>query len=141
MEFITIAGREREVLLKKSVLDKAVKLFNFHYALGTRKVRKIEEAKLLEIGKADEKDQLKLLDTYVNQVEEDMSSIEFPFYIINNILWEILSPEAKKSFKNFFGRSSKRIMVKDILADEYDNLVTYVGVKVLHLAGYNKKKA
>ena len=55
MDFITIAGEQREIALTRFKVNKFVAMFNSYYTLATRKVRKEEQGRLIIINK--EKDQ------------------------------------------------------------------------------------
>ena len=55
MDFITIAGEQREIALTRFKVNKFVTMFNSYYTLATRKVRKEEQGRLIIINK--EKDQ------------------------------------------------------------------------------------
>ena len=80
-----------------------------------------------------------LLNKYVDFVEQQLESIPFPYYIIHDIMWNMLSEYDKKSFRRF-GFTSKNKMIKSIRVDEYQPILDFIGSKVLHLSGYNKKK-
>jgi hypothetical protein len=95
-----------------------------------------ETKRLVEIGKEQDEDKkIKMVDEYVRQIESAYNSIEFPFFLVYDIIWNILTDAERKRFKN-----KKNKMIREILIDELDDLVTFVGARVLRLAGYNKKK-
>jgi len=141
MDFITIAGEQREIALTRFKVNKFVTMFNSYYTLATRKVRKEEQDRLIIINK--EKDQavkIAMIDKLVSLIEKQLAQVDFPYYIIEEILWKILAEKERKKFKNMFGRKSKKKMTAAILVDEYQPILDFISVKVLNLSMYNKKK-
>jgi hypothetical protein len=142
MTLVKIGGLDRQLVLLKSKVDYFIQRFNLYYTKKSLELRGGERALLLEMEQEkDQEKKLKLIDEYVADVERKLESIPFPYKMIYDITWGLLPEEERKRFRNRWGFVSKRAMINSLRVDEIQPLVDTIGMKVLHLSGYNKKKA
>lgn len=141
MDFIKIAGEKREVVLIRKDVNKFIKTFNNYYVLATQKARQDEDQYLMKINEEkDHEKKMEMMNKVIKFIEDQISKVSFPYFIIEDIIWKILPKHERKKFRNIFGRVSKKKMIDSIRVDEYQPIVDFVGSKILNLSGYNKKK-
>jgi len=141
MDFVKIAGEKREVILIRKDVNKFIKTFNNYYILATQKARQNEDHFLIKINEEKNPEKkMEMMNQMIDFIEDQLSKVSFPYFIIEDIIWKILSQDEKRQFKNRFGRVSKKKMIDSIRVDEYQPIVDFVGSKILNLSGYNKKK-
>lgn len=140
MDFIKIDGLDREVILKHKDVNEFVKIYNKYYSLATKELRSKENKFLLDISKEkDRTKQLKMMNKLTEKIQKEIEQIPVPFFIIHDILWQILPEGEQKQFTKF-GFKSKIKMIDSIRDTEYQALLDFIGKRILNLAGYNKKK-
>ena len=83
---------------------------------------------------------MEMMNQMITFIEGQLSKVEFPYFIIEDIIWKLLPKDEKRNFRNKLGRISKKKMINSIRVEEYQPIVDFVGSKILNLSGYNKKK-
>ena len=54
---------------------------------------------------------MKMMNKVINFIEDQISKVSFPYFIIEDIIWKILPMNEKRDFRNMFGRVSKKKMI------------------------------
>lgn len=138
---VKIGGLNREIVLLKSKVDYFVKKFNTYYAWKSKDLRKSETSTLVLIDQEpDQEKKLQMINEYVDRIEKHMEQIPFPYKMIYDIAWELLPESERKFFRNKLGFPSKKVMINTLRVDEIQPLADVIGMRVLNLSGYNKKK-
>ena len=138
MDYVTIGGTQYPIKLKMCEVDKFMRLFNKYYDYESVKIHLKHDTELFEINELEDnsKEKKKRMYDFISRMSDEMENIIVPTFFMFDILYKILdvNEKKKKPFK------SKRKMIKEILTEEYQDLVTLIGSKVLNLDGYESEK-
>lgn len=134
-EMITIGGIQRRVELRLYDCQKILEEYNLYFSAQNLKIARkhADLLRLIDLA-SDKQEKLKLINEYTQKMQSDQALIRIPFMLIYDSIWRILASEERKNFRN------KKKMIRAILMDEHEQLVYYVGSRILRMPGYKKKQ-